>query len=504
MKKRGRMRQRLTDWQKAFESYPEMIKPVSWSDRMPELLHISIALVEFDFVRVRTDFHAIADYVRSRHSTNPPFHFNLSHTIRLMKTDETILPVILKTSFKEAFHQIIGLYGDHIDLPLTFPINANPLLMMRGYKQILNGRSDGAILCKYIMLQYDSRPYPDPFDKMAWNDPKIILQHKSDVMAMFPPTIGQSENLDLKFCFDIWMFNRFRMPPILKRDPAPDDDKEYADMNIEKLFVAFKKLYLNFKEVNLPAAFNPYLAEILMGFAARVSNLTIETVEQVKQHKGELAELLFRTILESCIVGSWLLKRKDPELIKRFRDYTPGREKFFGERLMKEAVDNPIMKSRAEKIVTDAILEAGVNAVDVAAEHGSVFELNISQIADEVWGPNNMHYFLYKRTSEVIHGNWQPMKKYHLAKSANPMHNGAYWYNENDHKSAGLIPAFTTLGIATKFLETILRDIDHPATKKQATQLLKLHNRINKQWMVYYNTVVSPVETVKQKSRTAQ
>ena len=491
--RKGRVRQTRTEWQKAFDRHPGMLQSFSWSDRLPELLHISMALVDHSYETVKSDFHRIADYVRVRHHEMTPFHFNLSHTIKLIAIDKSIQEEIFKTSFKDSFKHLIAFYHKQFNLPIDFNVTPNPRTLLLGYKQILNGRSDIAILCKYMMLQYDQKHSHDAFNILCWNDRETILNHVSDVMAMFPPSVGLSENFDLNFCQDIWMYNHYYMPPILKRDPAPEDDKHYKEMKFDELTEAFKKLYSEFKGLNLSAVYPTFIAEVNMGFAARISNLTLEAIGFVKDHKGEIAELLFRTILENCIVGSWLLKKRDVELHKRFREYATGRERFFGEKLIEQA-STAKMKKGAKKMVDDAIQEAGVNKIDVATERGEVFDLSIAQMAEEVWGKDNMQYFLYKRTSEVIHGQWRVMAKYHLSKSANPMHNGAYWYNENSNKSAGLIPAFTCLGMASKFLETISAEIDHPEAKRLKKEFAKLHAKTNRRWMKYFTKYIQPEE----------
>ena len=89
--------------------------------------------------------------------------------------------------------------------------------------------------------------------------------------------------------------------------------------------------------------------------------------------------------------------------------------------------------------IADEIKEAGVRDINVATERGDIFDLRIDQMAEEVWGKDNQYYFLYKRTSDVVHGQWRVIAKYHLAKSFNPMHNGLYWYNDNENHYCGRV-----------------------------------------------------------------
>lgn len=493
MNRKGRIRQTRTEWQKVFDQHPGMIQPFSWSDRLPEFTHLSIALIDHDYQTVKKDFYEICDFINAKIKLNRKFHFNLTHTIRLIKDDTTILEKIFTTVFKEAFQNLLAFYHDLFQIPINFEFKANPKLLFLGYKQILDGRADTSILCKYLMVQYEQHGRQDPFGHFNWQSKEEILEpmNVSSVMALFPPSIGLSENLDLEICQKIWMFNYIVSPLLPKPDDSKMEEEHFTEMNIDKFKEEFEKLYISFKELNLLAIYPTFIAEVNMGFVSRICNLSIDAVEFVKNHKGEIAEMVFRTTLESFIIASWLLKRKDIELHKRFREYSTGRERFFGQQLSEKASTEDF-KKEAKKMVNDAIKEAGIREIDVATERGDIFSLRIDQMADEVWGTDNQYYFLYKRSSEVIHGHWRVIAKYHLAKSLNPMHNGLYWYNENPKRFAGLIPAFICLQLATEFLITILSDIQSEQTEELHNKLVDFRKRLMKQYMIYFNKYIMP------------
>jgi hypothetical protein len=493
-KKKSRIRQTRTAWQKAFDRHPGMLQPFSWSDRLPEIIHISIALIENKYRTVKKDFYKIADYVNSKHKSQRKFHFNLSHTIKLIKQDKTILDEILKTCFKSAFEQLIPFYYYIFEIEFSRELKSNPKLLLLGYKQILDGRADTSILCKYLMAQYEQAGRDDPFNFFGWNSKKEILklENVSKVMTIFPPSIGLSENLDLEFCQDIWMHNYYYSPPMLKPDDTKNEEEHFKEMKFEEFTHEFTQLYSIFKNINLLSVYSKLIAEINMGFAARISNLSLDVVELEKTHKGEIAELVFRTVLETFILGSYLLKSKDIELYKRFRDYSTGREQFMGEKILEQAQDNEVIKKEIKKMIASTIKEAGVIDIDVASERGDIFDLKIDQMADAVWDANNLYYLLYKRTSEVTHGNWKAIAKYHLAKSYNPTHNGLYWYNENPNRFAGLLPSFISLRISGIFLLTILDQIESPEINELKEKLTDFVNRIMESYMYYFNKYILP------------
>lgn len=495
-KRKGRIRQTRTEWQKVFDPHPGMIQSFSWSDRLPEFIHISIALIDHDYQRVKEDFYTICDFINSKVLLKRRFHFNLTHTIALIKSDTTILDKIFETIFRDAFENILTFYYEIFQIPINFEIKANPKLLFIGYRQILDGRADTSILCKYLIVQYEQQGRQDTFGLFDWQSKEEILEPKnvSSIMALFPPSIGLSENLDLEICQEMWMYNYMVSPLLPIPDESKMEDEHYLEMAIGQFKEEFEMLYNGFKELNLLAIYPTLIAEVNMGFVARICNLSLDTIDFVKNHKGEIAEIVFRTILETFIVASWLLNRKNIELHKRFREYSTGRERFFGQQLAEKAPTEDF-KKEADKMVSDAIKNAGVREIDVATERGDIFNLRIDQMADEVWGIDNQYYFIYKRSSEVIHGHWRVIAKYHLAKSFNPMHNGLYWYNENPNRFAGLIPAFICLQTGTEFLITILNDFNSEQSKELQEKLIEYRERLLKQYMVYFNKYIMPAGT---------
>lgn len=485
-KRKGRIKQTRTDWQKVFDLRPEMVQPFSWSDRLPEILHISIALIEHDFQTVKSDFFKISDLVNDRIKSERNFHFNLSHTIKLIKQDQSILDEIFKTSFKSAFENLLLFYHDYFEIDIDSDDKLNVRLLFIGYKQILDGRADISILSKYMMVQYSQLKNPNLRDLLIWNTKEEVLDpiNVSSVMSFFPVLIGQSLNLDLDFCQTIWMLNYSNSPLMPKPDDSKQEEEHFAEMKVDQFATEFKELYLKFKEVNMLMVYPRFIAEINMGFVSRICNLSLETVDFVKNHKGEIAEMVFRTTLETFIIASWLMKRNDMDLLVRFRDFSTGREKMFGEKLLAKATSEE-MKTEAGKIIDNAIADAGVRHIEVATERGDIFDFRIDQMADEVWGAENQYYFFYKRSSEVIHGHWRVIAKYHLAKSYNPLHNGLYWYNDNPNRFAGLLPAFSCLGLAVDFLLTILENISSGQPTELQEKFSDFKKRLWEQYMVY-------------------
>lgn len=194
-KKSKRIRQTRTEFQKVFDKHPGMYEMVPWPIYIPEVMHISMALAENEYTKVMEGFHTVADYVNGRHSFQRPFHFNLSHTIELIKTDPTVLEKIKETSFKRPFDILWHIYRKILNQKIETPRPDNIDALFKGYEQILDGRSDTSILCKYLMLQYDQKN-KDYFNQFGAKTKEEILDpgKKSIIMSMFLAGMTTSSN----------------------------------------------------------------------------------------------------------------------------------------------------------------------------------------------------------------------------------------------------------------------------------------------------------------------
>ena len=58
------IRQNRTEFQKAFDKSPGLVKSVSWTDRLPDFIHIGIALVDNDFLDVELEYNRLLSWVK--------------------------------------------------------------------------------------------------------------------------------------------------------------------------------------------------------------------------------------------------------------------------------------------------------------------------------------------------------------------------------------------------------------------------------------------------------
>jgi hypothetical protein len=127
-KRKSRIRQDRTEFQKVFDQFPGRLRTFAWHDSLIEVLHISMALVEKDYQTVKTEFFRIRKQVLSQYP-NSGFHFNLSHTIKLIRQDVSVLKVINEGFFKKPFDHLLTFYFPLFQItPISKPRKKNLLI----------------------------------------------------------------------------------------------------------------------------------------------------------------------------------------------------------------------------------------------------------------------------------------------------------------------------------------------------------------------------------------
>lgn len=493
-RKKGRIKYTLTNWQETFENHPNILKSVSWINCVPEVLHISLSLIDNNFNLVRKELFEIWDRINTENRGKNLFRGVLSDVIELIKKDNNILNYLKDTSFEIPIVQIIKFYNECFHIELDDSVKLNIKLLLKGYDQILERRSDISLLCKYLLSELNLRGKKDPFGHFKFKTRDEILnpENKSVITANWLAVSNALELINYEFCDDIWIFNYISSPFIGSSDSTKREEKRYNNLRIAEMRDEFKKLLDRFKEINLFIYLSRPIAEVLMGFISRISSLSIDVINLVENHRGEIAEATLRMIYESRVKFLWLIKKQDPNLIYRFREYKIGREKLFRDKIKEKAnisEDTEEIVNALEGEYQKVLKSEGVDDYYIGTERGDVFEIDLAKMTDDLGEDERMLYdIIYKRTSDIVHGNWRVIEKYHLDRSLNPMHNGLLFYNNNNNKFAGALPAFLALILAT---DTLLKFLDsHDEIKKNYcslfNEIINLNKIIREKYMSEY------------------
>jgi hypothetical protein len=477
-KRKSPIRQTKTEFQKVFEGEEHRIEPVSWLENSPEVLHVSYALSKYSLKDVRKDFHLICDEVDKRELLEDGrFYFTLSGIVSVLKKDSSLLEFIRETVFHDGIQNILTLYISITGFEFEFASEVSTRILIESYASISDGRSGRSILCKFLMLErFAGAKDPTGLFELQKEEDILTEENVSSVMARFPIFIKLTGQCDKSFCFDIWMLNCFEFPMIHRPIDEKGEEQKYDAYKIESLKDELESCYNEFKKINLIAVFPQGVSEVKMGLIERIVSLGLDVVTFVKSHKGEVADIVLRSVYESYILLEWLLDEGKPENFQRFREFGVGKEKFMGNKLSDFAKDVGRLKEEGQKIAFDAVKNAGMRDAFVSEERGAAFDKNIAQMAEQIWGKDNMQYFLYKRLCETTHGHWRVIEKFHLSKSLNPMHRGMLDYYPNKFKLNGLTPAMMSLLVLSQSVLSLVSLIEDDfcyAIKERLEDLIK-------------------------------
>lgn len=489
IRKKGKTKKIISDWDNFWEDQKQWLSPpISWNDSRIEVLHIAIALQDFEPEKIIRDLKILKQKlldIEIRYSGN------LSVLFQTVKFHPEFLSEIKKTVFDKSFKVLIATYSSIFDIKLSEGNLLAHKFIYRAYYETKDRHNDISILCKFIVLKFTIGEKNDPFGILNNNARRTILSEPivSQITAMWLAVVNFQTFVNSNFSAFIWNFNYYNLP-FLVRPP-----------NIKKETISFKKSKINtlkgkltgyfeeFKKIDLLKFLTLGVAEICMGFIARQQYLFEKVIEQEERHEGEIAESTLRLLYENRIKCIWLITKKNVEALRQFREYKVGREALFLEHFKTQAAGRKEFENLYEKLneqLNAFMKDEGIEANQLAIEKGDAFEKNIKEMADEIGGHEPLLYFtVYKRSSDIIHGNWRILERYHLEKSINPAHNGLLRYSRTQEKFAGLLPSYLALifstGLLVRFLE--LHEDILKENKKLYNALSKLDIDLNKRYL---------------------
>ncbi len=494
VKRKSRIRQTQTSFQKAFEHY-DNIAPIGYWPSIPEFIHISLTLIDNSFEVTRSELFKIADYFEQDYSFN--YNGSLSQLIEKALEKESHLQFIQTTNYGESLRIIFLYYARLIGLPIQKMDFESFKKLQKAYFQINSRLNDKAVLCKHIITLLNRRNTPDPTGHFVLHDEEYIISSQNKRMLNTLYYYFTNRIVNTAFCDSIWLYNYMTGPFFPPKDDTMAEEKRFKELKINELKKEFELIVTKIQEIEFILIYPRSVAEVIIGFISRITGLCLDTIELVEIHKGEFAEAALRLIYESRVKFLWLILKQDQILIQRFREYKVGRDKFMIENI-KRAVD--IDKKGSEKIIESineeyekTLYSEGKEDYDVAEERGDVFEKKLLDLALEL-DPNEVVWYegVYQRTSDIIHGNWRIIEKYHLERSLNPIQNGLLNFSKNRNKFAGVLPAFLALMLAT---DSLIRYFElEPELVKTKQEVYKILKEFNEKLISCYMAEFDPYQ----------
>jgi hypothetical protein len=173
-----------------------------------------------------------------------------------------------------------------------------------------------------------------------------------------------------------------------------------------------------------PDLYVPDRHEVLSGITYRMLRSATMLVDSPRLWSMEYGASVLRSVIEALIVLKWLVKKDDPALYERFKNYGRGRVKLL--KLHLEEYRDSL--GDVPKEVDDQIkyLEALVNQdiweefQDISIE-GSFSGIDTRRMAEQV-DLMTEYRLLFAPASANVHGEWGAIDQYALDVCRNPLH----------------------------------------------------------------------------------
>jgi Family of unknown function (DUF5677) len=489
IRKKGKTKKIISDWENFWEDHSEwLLPPTSWNDSRIEVLHIAIALQDFELDAIIRDLKKLKQKLSE---LEIQYFGNLSVLFQAIKLHPDFLTEIRKTVFDKSFKALIATYSSLFEIQVPEGNLLAHKFIYKAYHESQGRHNDISILCKFIILKFSIGEKSDPFGILNSNDRQKILSEPivSQITAMWLAVVDFPVFVNSNFSAFIWNYNYHNLPFLARPSDIKKETMSFKKNKINALKGKLTGYFEEFKKIDLLNYLTLGVAEICMGFIARQQYLFEKVIEQEERHEGEIAESTLRLLYENRLKCIWLITKKEVGALKQFREYKVGREALFFEHFKAQTEGKEEFDSLYQKLneqLSAVMKEEGIEENQLAIEKGDTFEKNIKEMADDIGGHEPLLYFtVYKRSSDIIHGNWRILERYHLEKSINPAHNGLLRYSTTPEKFAGLLPSFLALifstGLLIRFLE-LHEDILKENTKLY-NALSKLDVDLNKRYL---------------------
>jgi len=155
---------------------------------------------------------------------------------------------------------------------------------------------------------------------------------------------------------------------------------------------------------------------VLAGLMVRLSKLQRGFLDQACQHRREIADIIFRPLVENIVNLTFLLTKDDPALVEEYIEYSLRTEK----RLLIEIEDN--IKEQGFELPIEQRMKASI--MRVFEQSGFAPEM-VDENNFRPWGGNikkrartagmeEGYLSIMGLPSHAIHGNWQDLITHHL------------------------------------------------------------------------------------------
>ncbi|MBW2608496.1 MAG: hypothetical protein JRD05_12780 [Deltaproteobacteria bacterium] len=440
--KNGRQRTKLN----LFEASGISQQPYDWKEKLPELFLIvgllekrSVKEVVGIFQKLR---NLVGENIENRHALG--FAGGVSELGELVeRANETVrdqmsgvlrdifcgmnlsLLKVLDVPGTKVLSEILGGFENAVKNDI--------LAVMHVTGAALHGQSGRATRAKLVQLMLwdpDCKRFHIDFDKLG----KLVTGRDDDVLkevecASVRATWGVVQGCeDMKVTPWVQRFWGFGLDtPCFSKTRQKGRDRIRLSREQRSLIGKIDRLWKTIVK-SQPRHSLLFQGDVVLGLSCRVWRFMHHIIEASATGNGEMAEIAARCQWDSVITLEWLIKKDDPELFKKYRTFSAGKAKAALERLRgdEDKYGGPAMAKKLAATFQGEIQEGvGIWEQFMNEERGGWTKEGTRQMAEDL--SKMMEYdTFFRRLSDIVHGTWRALERYHLVKCLNPLHCGHY------------------------------------------------------------------------------
>ena len=159
---------------------------------------------------------------------------------------------------------------------------------------------------------------------------------------------------------------------------------------------------------------------IIVGHLVRLTKLYEGALIHISERQVELARIFFRLILETTIKMKYLIKAKEPTFRNFILDsYRPEWEML--QHLEAVAKTRPLksIEKRMTQSIKSRMRKEGISESELTShKQRGIDGKNFRQLCEDLGDDGILYLYGYRESSYYVHGDWQDIQAYHLAKEA--------------------------------------------------------------------------------------
>jgi hypothetical protein len=471
------------------------VRPYDWKEKLPELFLIVGLLEKQSAKEVVSIFRNLGNFVSKevKNGTVLGFGGGVSELGELVeKADEaeraTIREIVGKIfcGVNLSLLKVLEVPGKRVLCDMVGRLESaekeDILAVMRTTGATLHGKSGRATRAKLVQLMLwdqDCRKFHIDFYKLG----KLVTGRDDDVLKEWGCADVRATWGGLQGCKDekitpwtkmFWEFGLYKTPCFCK-NPKKGRDRIRLTPELKSSVKKIDKLWNSIVAVN-PKHDLLIVSDVAMGLTCRVWRFMHHIVEASGAGNGEMAEIAARCQWDSVVTLEWLVERNEPELFRQYWKYSAGKTKATLERLRgnAETYGGEEIKAAVEHKLT-AEIEEGIGIWEqlINEERGGWAKETTYDMAKELLKLGEYEIY-FRRFSDIVHGTWRALRRYHMRKCLNPLHAGHNISWTGATHDAGMTVVHFGINMAIRAIQTIVEYMGKEGNPKWLSDLEKI------------------------------